>query len=122
MDEDGKVIDVSPKEGWATWNYGRRDWFQQEVKQGKPYISDSYYSTSAERPMIFMVSPVLDEAGRFLGAVGAEIDLSSLRDEMDAVKAVSQEQSASVQEIASSVESLAEMAEELKNQIRVFKV
>jgi len=75
MDVDGKIVNVSPEEGWDEYDFGDRDWFNQVKNTMTPYASGSFMSDATNEPMIFVSYPIKDADGNFVGAINADIDL-----------------------------------------------
>ncbi|WP_227764184.1 methyl-accepting chemotaxis protein [Zhaonella formicivorans] len=86
MDRDGKVRNVSPREGWNDWDFGDRDWFKQVMSSGEPYLSGSFISNATNQPMVFTVYPLKNPSGELVGAVGANIDLERISKTINALK------------------------------------
>ncbi|MBN2644443.1 MAG: PAS domain-containing protein, partial [Desulfuromonadaceae bacterium] len=57
-------------------NFSFRDYFQQTIQSGKPFISDPYLSSQQHNhPAIMMTAPVFDQQGQLIAIFSGALDL-----------------------------------------------
>jgi methyl-accepting chemotaxis protein len=78
-------IDVSALEGYDDLEAG--DYYQGAKKTGEPYVTDPYYyKVGSEEKLIFSIAIPIKNHGNFIGAVGADIDMTQLISTMNSAK------------------------------------
>jgi PAS domain S-box-containing protein len=61
-------------------SFADREWFQQAVATGQPYLGVPVKSRTTGKPLLPIAIPILDEKGQLQGLLGAAISLTKLSD------------------------------------------
>ncbi|MDR3563180.1 MAG: diguanylate cyclase [Negativicutes bacterium] len=56
-------------------DFSYRDYLQETVRTGKPYISKPYISSLFQHPAVMITAPIFDADGRLVGILGGGLDL-----------------------------------------------
>ena len=82
----GELVDGS---GWIPptgYDPRVRPWYTTAVEKGQLTVTDPYLEFSQQQLAVGIVMPVVDEAGRFQGVVGADIPIAALVDKIIGIR------------------------------------
>lgn len=56
------------------------EWFQACKNEGTPYVTDTYVDNTYGALMISYCAPIYDRAGKFIGVVNTDVDMTKIKD------------------------------------------
>ena len=72
---EGPVLADLPVATSIGINVSDREYLQQTIRTGKPYISEPFLSRTMREPIVMFTAPVLDHRGQVVGILGATLNL-----------------------------------------------
>jgi PAS domain S-box-containing protein len=78
LSPDGKLLAMSPREpDMFNHDYSRREYFQQTIESGKPYISKPFTTLQKHgHPIIMLTEPIRDRQGKIAAILIGSIDIT----------------------------------------------
>lgn len=77
LDRQGRIVAELPLGVSRTgFDLSFRDYFQQTMQTGKPYLSEPYRSLVSGKPAVMFTAPILSAEGEPLGMFGASVNLT----------------------------------------------